>query len=416
MKSFDTPDLVLSAIGVTSAIGQGSTAFASALFAGQHAFAPMRRPGRTRIDADGETHFLGAEIANLSLPARITPRWARTASLTTQVAAATLDEAWHEARLDELDGTRIGLVVGGSNLQQRELIQTFEHHGGSSRYVRPSYASTFLDSDICGACSELYGIRGFAHSVGGASASGQLALIRAAQTVASGEVDVCIAMGALMDLSHWECQAMRSAGAMGSDRHADAPAAASRPFDSDRDGFIFGESCAVLVIERREHAARRGLSPYAVIEGWGLCSDAARGTAPSSRGELEAIRAALSHAHIDAAMIDYVNPHGTGSSLGDEIELGVLREAGLAHARINTTKSITGHGLTAAGAVELVACALQMRAGQLHPSRNLVQPLDPDMAWVGEHAESFALGRAINISIGFGGINTAVCLRHPELI
>src|SRR5262249_35323148 len=160
--------------------------------------------------------------------------------------------AWNEARLADVDPRRIGLIVGGSNVQQRELTQLYEAHRESSAFLRPTYALSFMDSDLCGFCTAHFGIRGLAHTVGGASASGQLAIIEAAKAVLTNQVDVCIAVGALMDLSHWECRGLRAIGAMGSDRYADAPALACRPFDRDRDGFIFGESCGAVVIESSE--------------------------------------------------------------------------------------------------------------------------------------------------------------------
>lgn len=407
------PELVVSALGVTSAIGQGKADFAAALFAGRHAFGWLRRAGRNE-SADAAPAYLGAEIANLAASPRLPARSARTASLTAQVAVATLQEAWDEARLEEVDGERIGLVVGGSNVQQRELARLHAEFAGRGQYLRPSYASSFLDTDICGLCTELFGIRGFACSIGAASASGQIALIQAAQAVAAGQVDVCIALGALMDLSHWECQALRSAGAMGSDAFATAPEQACRPFDRRRDGFIYGENCAALVVERSSAARARGVQPYAHIAGWAWVMDANRSTNPSHEGELRALRQALQQAGVNAAAIDYVNPHGTGSPLGDETELRAIRDAGLAGAHINATKSITGHGLTAAGAVELAAVALQMRAGRLHPTRNLDDPVAPDLNWVGAQARTQPVGLAVSLSMGFGGFNSAVCLRHPQ--
>jgi malonyl-ACP decarboxylase len=117
-------------------------------------------------------------------------------------------------------------------------------------------------------------------------------------------------------------------------------------------------------------------------------------------------------AGLDADAIDYVNPHGTASRVGDETELAALRACGLDHAWINATKSLVGHGLTAAGLVELIAIMLQMRAGRLHPTRNLENPFDDGFRWVGASPVDHAIERALNMSMGFGGINTAVCLER----
>ena len=236
-------------------------------------------------------------------------------------------------------------------------------------------------------------------------------MIQAVNAVMLGQVDVCIAMGAMMDLSYLECQGFRTIGAMGSDKFADAPALAARTFDKDRNGFIFGEGCAAIVIERADHAQQRQITPYARVRGMGLGLDANRNPDPSLEGEKTVIQQALSHAGIVASQVDYVNPHGTGSNIGDEIEIQALQQCGLQHAYVNATKSITGHGLTAAGAVEIAATLLQMQAGQLHPCRNLDNPI-ADMNWVRTQAITHQSHIALSMSMGFGGISSAMCFEH----
>jgi malonyl-ACP decarboxylase len=270
-----------------------------------------------------------------------------------------------------------------------------------------------MDTDIVGVCTEQLGIRGPAITAGGASASGQVAVLQAAQAVQSGEVDICIAIGGLMDLSHWELQALRSLGAMGTDRFAAEPAKACRPFDAMRDGFIFGEACGALVIERAD-PARAGARPRARLSGWAMAMDANRNPNPSLEGEISVIRGALSHAGLSPREIDYVNPHGSGSVVGDEIELRALRECGLDGAWINATKSITGHALTAAGAVEIIATILQMDAGRLHPSLNLEEPIDGSHRWVRAESIPHRIEKALSVSLGFGGVNTAICLQRCD--
>jgi len=405
MKNCHQSEIIITGLGITSAIGQGKEAFASALMQAQNAFGVMERPGRQK-----GTSFLGAEIPSLSYPDSLSTRALRTASFAGQVAMITLHEAWTEAKLEEIDPWRIGLVIGGSNIQQRDLVQTYENYKDRAQFVRPSYGFSFMDSDVCGLCTELFGIRGFAYTVGGASASGQLAIVQACQAVKAGEVDVCIAMGALTDLSYWECQGLRSLGAMGSDRYAEAPGLACRPFDKNRDGFIYGESCGAVVIERAETNARSGVKPYAMFSGWALGMDANRNPNPSHEGEARVIEKALKRAKLSAKEIDYINPHGTGSMIGDEIELKVIQDCGLSHAYINATKSITGHGLSAAGAVEVIATLLQMKASRLHPTRNLENPIDSSCNWVREQSQPHTIKRALNLSMGFGGINSAICL------
>jgi malonyl-ACP decarboxylase len=412
MQGCDADAVVISGLGVTSAIAQGRPAFTDALLAGSHRFGVMQRAGRQVPDGSGgvSSAFIGAEIDELVMPDAIPPDKQRNATWSAQVALATLHEAWADARLHEADPERVGLIVGGSNVQQRDIVQTHDRYRDRVEFLRPTYAMTFMDSDLCGLCSEVFGIRGLAFTVGGASASGQLAVIQAIEAVRCGQVDVCIALGAMMDLSYYECQAFRSVGAMGADRFMDEPALACRPFDRDHDGFIFGEACGAVVIERAGSARRTARTPYGTIHGWALAWDANRNPNPSLEGEMTVIRRALAKAELGADAIDYVNPHGTASVVGDDIELEALRRSGLTHARINTTKSIVGHGLTAAGIVELISILVQMEAGKLHPSRNLDHPIDPDFGWVRAQSVDHRIEHALNMSMGFGGINTALCV------
>jgi len=145
------------------------------------------------------------------------------------------------------------------------------------------------------------------------------------------------------------------------------------------------------------------------LRGWGVAMDGNRNPDPSSEGEVRAIRLALQSADWASSMIDYINPHGTGSVLGDETELKALRECGLTDAFLNATKSVIGHGLTAAGTVEVIATLLQMQTAKLHPSCNLEKPVDPDWKWVRESALDHQIEQALTLSVGFGGINTALC-------
>ena len=401
---------MVTGIGVLSAIGQGKSAFLEALLEGRTAFGVMRRPGRQKNSA-----YLGAEMEAVEGLEGIVPeKILRQASLPSQAALAVLAECWAEARLSEVDGRRIGMVIGGSNLQQRDAARMHENLRDKASFVRPTYALSFLDTDLCGFCTSHFQIAGPAITVGGASASGQVAILQAAQAVQSGGVDVCIAMGALMDLSYWECQALRSIGAMGSDRYPDEPRQACRPFDRNHDGFIYGEACGAVVIESAASSEGRGMVPYAALCGGAMVMDGNRNPNPSLDGEQRAIETALVAAGWSADEVQYVNPHGTGSALGDETELQALRMCNLQHASINTTKSLVGHGLSAAGAIEVAATLLQMRAGRLHPSRNLEEPVDSGFSWVRDQSKEQTVDKALTLSMGFGGINTALCWQALE--
>ena len=412
MKSYKLEDILITGLGVTSAIGQGKNDFTEALLRGESQFAIMQREGRQFTSESGLTKFLGAELSSLTIPENISKRVLRSISYSGHVALATLSEAWHDASLEDVDPERVGLIVGGSNFQQRELVQAYEAYKDRVDFFRPTYGLSFMDTDICGVCTEQFNIRGMAFSLGGASASGQLAVIQAFHAVQSGQVDFCIALGALMDLSFWECHALRSLGAMGSSRFADEPSLACRPFDKDHDGFIYGENCGAVVVEKASSTSRANIKPYAVLSGCTMAMDANRNPDSSYDGEVKVIRTALEKAQLAAKQIDYVNPHGTGSTLGDPIELKALKDTELSHAKINATKSVTGHGLSAAGIVEVIASLVQMQSSQLHPTCNLEEPIDDSFNWVKVKGETHVINNALNLSYGFGGINTAICLQN----
>jgi malonyl-ACP decarboxylase len=405
MPNSKRSEIIVTGLGVISPVGQGKVAFLKALLAGDHRFAVMERPGRQH-----GTSFIGAEIAALKPPGFVGENVLRSASFSSQVALSTLAEAWEDAQLERVDAARIGLVIGGSNLQQRDLVLAHARYADKVHFLRATYGVSFFDTDICGLCTSAFGIRGMAYTVGGASASGQLAVIEAAEAVESGRVDVCIGVGALMDLSYWECQAFRALGAMGSTRYAKSPELACRPFDGDRDGFVYGENCAAVVVERAGARAIAREVPYARLGGWSVVMDANRNPDPSLTGEVTAIERALGRACMTARDIDYVNPHGSGSVVGDAVELEALQSCRLTHAAINSTKSITGHGLSAAGAIEIVATALQFAADELHPCRNLETPLSREFDWVRQRRRSAGLRNSLTLSFGFGGLNTALVM------
>lgn len=386
---------VVTGIGVATAFGYGKDALLAGLFAPRPVFGELARPGR-QLPGEGGQRFIGAELAEP--PALLPAGVARITGLVGRVAVAVVDEAWREAGLDRLDPERIGLVVGGAQLQSRELVLAQQAYAQRLAWLPPRLAYTALDTDLCGLCSSHFPIRGFAMTVGGASASGAVAVVQAMHAVRSGRVDACIAVGALQDLSYFDLQAMRALGAL-------SPGAACRPFDRAHDGFMYGEGCAALVVTRPQPAQR----PYGRLAGAAHLASGHRGPDPSPAGELRAIRVALAEAGVGPGEIDYVNAHGTGTPLGDRTEAAALLEAGLHRARVNATKSLVGHGLAAAGAVELAALFLQMRQGRLHGTQHLQDPIEPALGWVrGAGGESGTVRHALKLSFGFGGFDTAI--------
>lgn len=403
-------NLYVTGMGICASTGIGKHEFFQALKEETHAFGFLERPGRQapRAQTTRSSGFIGAEIQKPLPLSFASSNLLRTASYSSKVALCTLKEAWDEADLDELDSRRIGLVVGGSNLQQRSLLEAHQRYEGRVSFLRPSYGFSHMDSDICGICSDHFGIGGFAYTLGAASASGQVALIQGVQSLLTHQVDACIVLGALSDLSYWELQGFRSMGAMGSDRFAHEPAEAPRPFDHARDGFIYGESCGAVVIERQARGSSK--KNYGRLSGWGMSLDGNRNPNPSLEGEVFAIQQALNSSGLSYDSIDYINPHGSGSKIGDETELLALKKLSLEGAPLNGTKSLIGHGLSSAGCVELIATLLQMEHGQLHGTRNLQDPIDRDFNWIPRGGIEKELSHALTLSMGFGGINSALVI------
>lgn len=399
----------ITGMGIITSIGQGVAAFQKALFAGKTQFGYLRRPGR-----EGTKSFIGAELSDMSAQSLL-PEHSEllgTASWTTQIATIAVSEAWQDAQLrsSKVNPERIGLVVGGSNFQQRYQQQIWQRYQSCPEFIRPTYGVSLWDTDVMGLLSQCFQIQGEGYSVGGASASGALALIHAARQIQMGLTDISIAIGPLFDISQWECQGLMNLGAMGSERFADTPNLACRPFDRDHDGFIYGEGCGVLVLEKAEHAQQRGVVSHGELIGWGSGLDGKRSPEPSQKGEERAMNAALAMAQLKPEQIDYVNTHGTSSPLGDKTEVAALKSVGLSHCLVNATKSLTGHCLTAAGVVEVIATLLQMKAGLCHPTHNLVNPIDTTLNWIKEAVVEAEIKYAISNSFAFGGINTALVI------
>lgn len=393
---------VVTGIGVATGYGYGKPALRQGLFDPTNVFRVMKRTGR-QIPGRASM-FIGVELPEP--PVLLSRRQERTTGLVGRVAVAVLDEAWREARLQHFDPERIGLVVAGSNLQARETYLAQQVHAEPPHFISPHLGYTFFDTDVCGLCTSFYGIKGFSCTVGGASASGGVAILYAAEAVRLGRVDACIVLGALQDLSCLELHALKAMGALGPRRSGYGPEDGCRPFDRGRDGFVFGEACAAVVLCRSNLAAH--IDTYGRVIGGAHVADGQRGPEPSLAGEVRAIRLALGTAGLTADQIDYVNAHGTGTPLGDDTEVRTYHEVGLTRARINATKSIIGHGICAAGVVELAATLIQMRDGLLHATRNLEEPIDPVLHWVMGKPERFVVRNALTLSFGFGGIDTAI--------
>jgi malonyl-ACP decarboxylase len=333
----------------------------------------------------------------------------RGAPLPLRVSVATVAQAWAQARLDEVDSDRIGVVVAGNNLTGSYVQDQYARFLNHSR-IPAMLALHMYDTDHVGTLSEIFGVTGEGCTVGGASASGNVAIVTGARLVETGAVDACLVVGAMTELGPMEWSAFASLGAVAGSRRADPASAACRPFDRAREGFAPGQGSACLVLERAETARRRGIAALAGLAGYAIVLDGNRLANPNPHGQMRAMRAALASAGIGPEQVDYINAHATASELGDEVETRALVEVFGGRPWINSTKGLIGHCLSAAGVVEAVATVLQIRGGFVHPNALLTDPVDPGARFAGAEAAPACLRVAVSNSFGFGGFNTSVVL------
>ncbi|MCR9158197.1 MAG: beta-ketoacyl-ACP synthase II [Rhodobacteraceae bacterium] len=324
---------------------------------------------------------------------------------------AVTDAGWmpedEESRLRT--GVMIGSGIGGLN-SIAETALLIRDKG--PRRVSPFFIPGALINLISGNVSIKYGFKGPNHAVVTACSTGAHAIGDAARLIMFGDADVMVAGGAEAAISEIGIAGFNACKAL-STKRGDDPKAASRPYDADRDGFVMGEGAGVVVLEEYEHAKARGAKIYAEVCGYGLSGDAYHITAPSEDGEggERSMRAALKHAGIEPADIDYINAHGT-STMADVIELGAVeRMMGDAAGKVtmSSTKSATGHLLGAAGAIEAIFSILAIRDQVAPPTLNLDKPaVETTVDLAPKVKRERPITYALSNSFGFGGTNASV--------
>jgi malonyl-ACP decarboxylase len=355
------------------------------------------------------------KVSELSLNETLIQKVKRLRNISTSTAYAVYCamEAWSNAGLDgSVDPSRIAIVSSGSNIQQATAQSFREKYQDRLQYISPYYGLSFFDSDVIGVLSELLGITGEGYLVGAASASGNVAIINGCRLISSDTYDIVLVVAPLMELSAYEFQGFSALGAMALANDQEEPDTICKPFDVAHCGFVYGQSAGCLVLESELHAAKREKTPYGSVSGYGICMDANRNPNPSTEGEIKAMVSALKSACLNPSDIDYVNTHGTASKIGDQTEVEALLATGLKRVSANSTKSLIGHGLSAAGVVEAITCLLQMQQNFLHPTHNLKDPLTNDINWIRGKAEPAVTHYAMSNSFGFGGINTSIVFRN----
>jgi 3-oxoacyl-[acyl-carrier-protein] synthase II len=336
---------------------------------------------------------------------------ARTLDRVQRVALLAAREAWADAAV-EVEPTRLAVVVGtgiGGAITLLEQWDTLRDKG--SRRVSPFTVPMLMPNGPAGLIGLEIGAQGAVRSTVSACASGADALGLAYDTIRAGMADVVVAGGAEACIHPLPLAGFAQMRAL-STRHDD-PQGASRPFDADRDGFVMGEGAGILVLESEEHALARGARVYAELAGVGITADSHHITAPepTGAGAARAMRLALETAGLTPEEIGYVNGHATSTPVGDVAEASAIRSV-LGSVPVSATKSMTGHLLGAAGAVEAIVTALSVRDGVVHPTRNYEKPDEMcDVDCVPEGARRLDLVAALSNSFGFGGHNVSLAFR-----
>ena len=398
---------VVTGLGAVTPIGNDVATFWSNLVAGVSGVGPI-----TQFDASAEEVRIAAEVKGFDPRDWIDFKQARRMSRFAQLAVAAARQAIDDSRLEIGDHNRddIAVVVntGGGGIGDVASGQrTFMEQGG--RRVSPFMVPMLSPSMAAAQVSIQNGIRGPVITSVAACASGVQAFIEAQRLIEHGDVDVVIAGGTESSILPVAFAALANMGALS--KRNDEPEKASRPFDADRDGFVFGEAAAVLVVEAADHAEARGATILAEIAGGALTGDAFHISAPdpSGYGATLAMQRALRDSHLEMEAVDHVVAHGTSTPLNDATESKAIRAAFGTHAdrlTVSSNKSMIGHTLGAAGAVSGLAAVLAIRDGVIPPTINYATP-DPacDLDYVPNEARRATVNVAISNGFGFGGQN-----------
>jgi 3-oxoacyl-[acyl-carrier-protein] synthase II len=405
--------VVVTGIGIISPIGSGTEDFWRGLIEGRSGAGPIKS-----FDASDLPVRIAAEIPEFDPTDYLSPREVGRTDRFTQLAVGAASMAWDEAGGSKLGASseRVGVIIG-SGIGGLATIER-EHNNlikSGPRRVSPFMVPRLMANAAAGAVSMKFRLHGPNFAPTSACATGAHAVGEALRYLREGLADVMIAGGSEAALTPLSVSAFARMGALS--RRNDDPETASRPFDAERDGFVFGEGAAALIMERRDSAENRGAPIYGIVDGYGASADAYHITQPDPKGAgaVLAMRAALADAGVGPEDIDYINAHGTSTPYNDRVETVAIKDAFGPEAKripVSSTKSHTGHLLGAAGAVEAAVCLLALQRKTIPPTINLENP-DPecDLDYVPEGARSAGLETALSNSFGFGGQNACLVLR-----
>ena len=409
--------VVITGIGTINPLGHNVEEYFSALEAGVSGVDLIKS-----FDCTNTKTKIAAEIKNYNAEDYFERKEARKLDAFTQFALISADEAIKDARLEEseLDKHRVGVIwgagIGGINAIYEEISAYNKSESGIPRFS-PFFILKMLPNMAAGHISLKYGYKGPAFSTVSACSSSTHSIVSAVDQIRLGRADVMVTGGSEGAVSLVGIGSFNSMMALST--RNDDPKTASRPYDKDRDGFVMGEGGGALVIEELEHALARGAKIYAEIVGCGESSDAYHVTAPEPEGEGAAycMTMALNDAGIAPEAIDYINTHGTSTPLGDLAELKGIQRVFGEHAykmNISSTKSMTGHLLGGAGAVEMLAAVMAVTKGVVPPTINIQEldpAIDPGLNLTQGVAQKRNVEYALSNTFGFGGQNSTVIIK-----
>lgn len=409
--------VVVTGLGALTPLGNTVSEYWNGLVNGVSGAAPI-----TRFDASKFKTQFACEVKGYNPENYFDRKEARKMDYFSQFAMITADQAVLDAGLDHdsIDKDRVGVIwgsgIGGLRTFQEECV-AFAHGGGVPRF-NPFFIPKMIADISAGHISIKYGFRGPNFVTVSACASATNALIDSFNYIRLGMADVILSGGSEAAITEAGVGGFNALKAL-SERN-DSPETASRPFDKDRDGFVLGEGAAALVLEEYEHAKARGAKIYAEVIGGGMSADAYHITAPHPEGlgALNVMKNVLRDARIQPEEVDYINVHGTSTPLGDLSEAKAIREVFGDHAyqlNISSTKSMTGHLLGAAGAIESVAAIMAIQHNLVPPTINHFtddESFDPKLNFTFNKAQAREVNVALSNTFGFGGHNTSVIFRR----
>lgn len=410
----DKKRVVITGMGVVSPVGTGVERFWKSLLAGQSGIRAV-----THFDASQFDARVNGDVIDYDPLQHFNSKDARNLSRFIQLAVVAANEAVAQSKLDvKANPDRVGVVVGsgiGSIYSAEEEYQKLLDKGPGR--ISPFFITRMIINEAAGQVSINHGAMGPCFAIATACATANNCIGEAMRMIQHGEVDAAIAGGTESATSKLGLGGFCSLKALAT-KYNDTPSKASRPFDLNRDGFVMGEGAGVVVLESLEHAKARGATILAELAGYGRTADAYHITAPHSEGlgAIKAMEYALKDAGMKPSEIQYINAHGTSTSLNDQIETLAIKKVfgDLAYKiPISSTKSMTGHLLGAAGAVELVACIKAIHDGKVHPTINYETP-DPacDLDYVPNTARAVKVDAALSNSLGFGGHNATLIVKR----